>query len=434
MNTLQTAAPDWNPAQRIGFRFCFCYFLLFLSLDLLPMAFDAKLGSLLYRAYAATWYPIVPWVGTHILHLKPAVDAGVLVTDAVGDTAFEYVQIFLFLVAALIGTLVWSFLDSNRKQYRNLEYWLRVYIRYVVASVLLGYGLSKVIRTQYTDLGFTRLLSTYGDSSPFDLLWNFMGYSRSYTFFAGALELVGATLLFSRRTATLGALVLVGVMLNVVMLNFSYDVPVKIGATHLLLLATFLIAPVLGRLANVLVLNRPTVPTKLGPRFTSPGMRIAALGLQALIIVSAVTLHSRESLQFYKENENARKIPIYGLYEVEEFSLNGKVLPPLVNDPVRWRKVSFGSDYSLSPMSIILMDNSMDTYNSAKYDADKHTISIYTENGSKKNVMSYSRPEADHLIIEGPFREDRIFVKLKKIDHTKFNLLNTGFHWVNDQI
>jgi multidrug transporter EmrE-like cation transporter len=433
MNSLQTTALDWSPAQRIAFRFCFCYFLLFLSLDLLPMALGANLGPLLFKAYAATWYPIVPWVGTHILHVKLAVDAGALVSDGVGDTGFEYVQIFIFLVLASIGTLVWTFLDRNRKQYRNLDYWLRVYIRYMVACVLLSYGLSKVIRVQYTDLGFTRLLSTYGDSTPFDLLWNFMGYSRPYTFFAGALEVVGAMLLFFRRTATLGALILVGVMLNVVMLNFSYDVPVKIGATHLLLLAIFLIAPVLDRLANVLVLNRATAPANLGPSFTSPRMRIGVLGLQSLIIISALTLHTRESLQFRKANEDARRIPIYGMYVVEEFSLNGEVLPSLSNDPVRWRKVSFGSNYSMSPMSIIMMDNSTATYNSAKYDAEKQTISIYTENGRKKNVMSYSRPDTDHLIVEGPFREDMVFVKLK-IDHTKFTLLDTGFHWVNDQI
>ena len=160
------------------------------------MAFDANLGSLLYTGYASTWYPIVPWVGTHILHMKMAIDVGALVTDGVGDTAFEYVEIFIFLVRALITTLASVAPRHKRKHYCNLDYLLRVYIRYAIASVLLGYGLSKVIRTQYTDLGFTRLLSTYGDSSPFDLLWNFIGYSRSYTFFAGALELVGATLLF----------------------------------------------------------------------------------------------------------------------------------------------------------------------------------------------------------------------------------------------
>ena len=75
------------------------------------MAFDANLGSLLYTGYASTWYPIVPWVGTHILHMKMAIDVGALVTDGVGDTAFEYVEIFIFLVRALITTLAWSLLD-----------------------------------------------------------------------------------------------------------------------------------------------------------------------------------------------------------------------------------------------------------------------------------------------------------------------------------
>lgn len=61
-----------------------------------------------------------------------------------------------------------------------------------------------------------------------------------------------------RRTTTLGALLIIcAVTTHVLVLNLSYDVPVKIFAFHLVLLAAYLVAPDFGRLTNVLVLNRP---------------------------------------------------------------------------------------------------------------------------------------------------------------------------------
>ena len=85
-------------------------------------------------------------------------------------------------------------------------------------------------------------------------------------------------------------------------------------------------------------------------------------------------------------------------------------------------------------MSIVMMDDSLQTYYSAKYDSDKHTVTIFTENGRKKNVLTYSRPDLDHLIVEGPFKEDSVLVKLKKLDETKLPLVSARFHWLNDQI
>jgi hypothetical protein len=60
------------------------------------------------------------------------------------------------------------------------------------------------------------------------LLWTFMGASAAYTIFTGLGELVGGLLLTTRRTALAGALVSAAVMTHVAVLNFCYDVPVKL--------------------------------------------------------------------------------------------------------------------------------------------------------------------------------------------------------------
>ena len=130
---------------------------------------------------------------------------------------------------------------------------------------MITYGSVKVIKSQFPNPTLDRLLQPFGDASPMGLLWTFMGASESYNIFTGAGEMLGGLLLTTRRTTLLGALVCFGVMSHVAMLNFSYDVPVKLFSMHLLAMALFLMAPDLGRLARMFVLNRPVEPAVFRP-------------------------------------------------------------------------------------------------------------------------------------------------------------------------
>ena len=51
------------------------------------------------------------------------------------------------------------------------------------------------------------------------VLWHSMGTSTAYVVFTGLVEVAGALLLFSRRTTTLGALVLAAAFTNVAILK-----------------------------------------------------------------------------------------------------------------------------------------------------------------------------------------------------------------------
>ncbi len=95
--------------------------------------------------------------------------------------------------------------------------------------------------------------------------------------------MLGVLLLF-RHTTTLGALVAAGVMSNVVMLNFGYDIPVKLFSTHLLLFAGALLVPDGRRLLNVLLLNPPAGVADLTPPFTARRANLIRLGVKALVV------------------------------------------------------------------------------------------------------------------------------------------------------
>src|SRR5262249_29619085 len=134
--------PPWNPATRTAFRFAFVYFALYtfpFPLDYLPY------GQTLTRPYSALWQAVVPWVGKHILHLSYDIT---VFTNGSGDTTYDYVQALCLLSVASASAIVWSVLDRRRINYSKLYQWLRLFVRFWLASVLLSYGAAKVLPNQ----------------------------------------------------------------------------------------------------------------------------------------------------------------------------------------------------------------------------------------------------------------------------------------------
>lgn len=75
------------------------------------------------------------------------------------------------------------------------------------------------------------------------LVWAFYDYSPFYGRITGLFEFLPAVLLLSRRTATLGALGLFAVSLNVTLMDFAFDFPlVKYTALAYTLLSAMLLA------------------------------------------------------------------------------------------------------------------------------------------------------------------------------------------------
>ncbi len=241
---------DWSLPQRVLFRFVCSYWILYA----LPSGGRSSLIGMIpfvTRPYTRMWRKLVEWVAAHVFHLTGAVAVYPQVNGS-GDTTLDYIHVLCMAVVAAIATAVWSILDRKRTEYRRLHAWLRVLVRYALAFTLFSYGFAKVFPLQFQPPGLNRLMEPFHDFSPMGVLWTFMGASMAYTIFAGASEVLGGALLLFRRTTLLGALVSAAVMLNVVMLNYCYDVPVKLYSTHLLLMAVFLTAPDLSPASELL--------------------------------------------------------------------------------------------------------------------------------------------------------------------------------------
>ncbi len=81
----------------------------------------------------------------------------------------------------------------------------------------------------------------------------------------------------------LGALVALADMIQVFMLNMTYDVPVKLFSFHLILMSLFLLVPEFQRLADFFVRNRTVAPSTEAPLFSTSRANRIALAAQIML-------------------------------------------------------------------------------------------------------------------------------------------------------
>ena len=97
------------------------------------------------------------------------------------DRTVDWVHALTTLTLAVVGTVLWSVLDRKRREYTDALAWTRLALRYILALIIMGYGLAKVFPTQFPPPEPSRLVQRLGDFSPMGLLWSLMGTSMAYT-------------------------------------------------------------------------------------------------------------------------------------------------------------------------------------------------------------------------------------------------------------
>jgi hypothetical protein len=415
------ALRQWSPATRVAFRLTFVY------LALYTFAFVANAIPDLFHRYTDFWDVIVLEVGARVF--------GVAITarpsQGSGDTTWSYVQVFCFLVLAVAATVAWTLLDRRRPAYPRLFRGLRFWVRYYLAAIMLLYAAVKVIPTQFSPPTLDRLVQPFGDASPMGLMWTFMGASAGYSVFAGCGELLGGLLLTTRRTTLLGALVCAGVLANVVALNLCYDVPVKLGSSHLLVMALFLIAPDLRRLADLFLLGRAGGPFENTPFL--PGWtwtRRAVVAVRTVLVAAFVGLALSETYDRRQQAADpANRSPLYGIWEVESFEADGQGQNRGADDPTRWRRVIFDDPETLAVQRV---NDRRDRYG-LKLDPAGKTLALTNPDGKGSSAaLTYAEPEAGVLTLTGTFDGRAVRARLRRVAAPSFRLLNRGFHWVNE--
>ncbi|HXB92982.1 MAG TPA: hypothetical protein VNU72_11860 [Puia sp.] len=364
-----------------------------------------------YEAFYGSMRAPLHWLDAHLFHT--GYDPKVHGTFP-GDNHFGALFYLSLLLVALIGAIAWSILDRKRQNYDRLNYWFRVYLRYILAIVIFSYGLDKLIPVQMSHPNIETLLLPFGQISRFSLFWNFMGVSPGYMIVTGSIEVIGALLLLNRHTVALGCIVVLGVLINVVSLNIFYNVPVKLYSTQLLLYTLFLLYPYGSRLVQLFFAGRSVSLTSPGYGFQTPwkkNMLTAALiGVPFLLLVPiGIGIVHR-----YHRNENNARLQKD--YEVTAFVAKD-TLPPLSTDTLRWRRflISY-SIYRPKTYAIVWdMQDDLDFFD-CEIDSSKKTFTLADGPDSlHRHVFSYSNPEKAKLMLTGTWKDKGVQILMNDV-------------------
>lgn len=467
----EPAESGWSLPRRLSFRFAFAFFALYafvgwhfphqpiemLVSESLRRLDEAVAAPPIHRAREAVdraiewmegenalgafydaWPQAVEWFGREVLRLEEP--ARPVPNTGSGDTLFDYVQLAAVATLALALALLSTLLLRRWRAHPRLAEWLWIGARFFLAATMIGYGFAKVVKVQFSEPHLGALAQPFGEMSPMGLLWRFMGFSTAYTVFSGIGEVLGSILLCFRRTATLGALVVFGVMINVAMLNFSYDVPVKLYASYYLLLSALIAVPDARRLGNVLVLNRPAPARDLRGPFRAAALNHAVTAA-AFLWLGLVSwgLIERNLDRYRLRGDGRARSPIAGSYEVESFALAGVELPALPGESRRWKRFAIDVPEFLS---LVTMDGARKGYR-LTYDARAGTLEL-TEPGPAAPatasapasapapaVLALRELEPALYELTGDLFGEPLALRARRRTAEEFLLLNRGFHWIS---
>lgn len=425
--THSISAGQWTDNEKLIFRFVFIFFIiqaLPLSVDLFKLLFGF---NWLYISYG------------NIFDLTRLSAKFIPGTDSL-------VNWLIVAVIALIGAAFWSRSKYKNANYNELYYWLRVVVRYRLAIGIIGYGFIKFFPMQAPFPSISNLNTSYGDFTNWKLFSMSLGIVPGYESFLGAVEILAGLLLFFRKTATVGAVIILVFTGNVFISNLAYEGGEYVYALYLISFALFVLWFDALRIYNLIALERPTEPNGFKPYFNS-NLRAIRSAAKGFIVFFFVFFYGFKTYSGLRHNPyqlpKTKGLPAAaGIYNVSEFRINNKTLPYTPADPIRWKDVVFEKWATISIRSNrpVLIDslnyeriftNDQDRnyelagtggrhYYAYQIDTTNHSLVLANKNFHYKGErlkFNYSRPDTATVILKGTNEKgDSLYVVLNRIE------------------
>ena len=369
---------------------------------------------------------IVTWTATHVFRVTHPL----VYFSGSGDKTFDWVLAFCLLVVATVATIVWSLLDRQRQNYFTLHKWFRLFLRFALAGQMLAYGMAKVVPLQMPFPYLARLLEPFGNFSPMGVLWSSVGLAPAYETFAGCAEVLAGILLIIPGTTMLGAMVCLADSIQIFTLNMTYDVPVKLFSFHLILMCLFLLAPEFQRLADFFFLNRAPGPSTQPSLFVTRRANRISLAVQIVFGMLLLGMNAYGSWSLWHTyGGGAPRSALYGIWNVDQFAIDGQLRSPLLTDGGRWRRAIFEFP---TRMAFQRMDDSFARC-VASLNVKDNTLELTRDDDKNwKANLRFQRVAENQLTLDGNMDSHKVHMQLQLVDRKTFLLVNRGFHWVQE--
>ena len=356
---------------------------------------------------------LIYWTGTGVFGIKNDFSATIS-SDSIG----LYIHVFNLLFISILLTFIWGLVYTIRVV--NLrKYFFIISIYYTVLQMLI-YGFDKIFKGQFFMPEPNTLFTNLGELTPGLLYWSTIGSSWNYSFFIGFIEVLVACLLLISRTRLIGIILGIGVMVNVVAVNFSYDISVKIYSLFLLGILMLNFIPYITYLYHVLVIKITTEfhETKLSFFSKKPWQK---KGMKALIIFLFFTEALFPYLKSGNWNDDTFSRPIFhGAYQI--------ISPKNKPNSTNWKQVYI---HRKGYFIIKNQKNEMQDYH-LSIDTINQILNLNRYDNNTSFKLNYNQKNNSFTHLFGNIENQKIDVLVNKINLQHLPLLNSKFHWTTE--
>ena len=321
------------------------------------------------------------------------------------DYSSDSCSMLVLIIILLLTSLIFSFLIKKKWTKHFLlitEYVCVIYI----SVILIKYGIDKIFTAQFPTPEPNILFTRFGNLDKDILFWSTIGTSKIYNIIIGSIELFSGALLLFKRSHFLGSLLAIISFSQILIINISFDISVKLFSLILLLMSLFLVR----KSGRELILKIISLPKKTFFDQTSflpykTFFKILILG--TVFIKIGIPYFNND---FDVENKD------------NSFNLTGAYQVTSSESPYQY--LFFHKDQYL-----IFLERSSEKMTSFHYDIsfDDHIILEDDQHHISKHLLI--KNEKDSTII---FSFDHQMIHAKAIQYKKMNALQDRSHFLVD--
>lgn len=279
-------------------------------------------------------------------------------------------------------------------------------MRWFLVFELLEYGWIKLTKMQFYLPEPNTVYTEFGQLTKDIAWWSVAGSSPSYVIFMGIIEIAAALLIIVRRTRFVGLLLALGTFVQVVIINFSFDISVKLFSLSLLAMTVVLLTQypqtwraMLQLPVRNLVREEPSVPQWRN-------------GLRALLLALIVTETLYPSVVSGNWNDDtAPRPPFHGAYAVQN-------------------EAPFEQLYVHRRGYLILKNAKEEQYSLLILSTSNDWLLLDEDTGEKSRFRILQQGTSCFADWRG--RDFHYRLRLKPLPYRKLPLLKSSFHWFSD--
>lgn len=337
--------------------------------------------------------------------------------DFSSDSISLNLLIVLLFFISLFCVLIVSFFKINSAKIIPIS---RICVVYSLAFVLLKYGFDKIFKAQFYLPEPNILYSQFGNLSRDILYWSTMGTSRFYSVSLGIIEVIVAFLLVVKRTRTFGLLLSIGVFINVILVNFGFDISVKTFSILLLLASIFAIYPNLKVLIHFFIYCK-TVQLNKNEIFTNSSLQ---KGFKFFVIGTMLIQVLNPYLISQNFNDDTQKRPfLHGVYQVNQIIRRNDTL----------NKCDFFiKNIFIHRKNYIIFENQNNEMKDYYFEQDSTKNQLILEDyHNQKTIVKYGYSKKDSVFV---LHFKNYSVICKALNWRKLNALQNYNHFTIDEI